>query len=703
MPRTRRTTPQRGPAAPRLFNREQSWIEFNERVLSEALDTRNPLLERAKFLAICSTNMDEFFMIRVAGLREQRRVGVQTTSPDGLSPSEQLSAIRTAVKSQLAVQRECWLTDINPALRAQGICVLDYPELSAMQRAAIDQYYFDQIQPVLTPLAFDASHPFPLISNLSLNLAVVIGSDGEERFVRVKVPAVLPRLIPVVLDAAQVPAGLSPAQCVGWVWIEQVIAANLHNLFPAETVLAVHAFRITRNADFEIEDDEADDLLAAIEENIRQRRFGTVVRIAVQHDMPASLRVLLLNNLHLESDDLYEIRGQLGLSALMSLLKIDRPELKDTTLSARIPTPLRDMQIPGQLWNTLRQRDVVMHHPYDSFQPVIDFIDTAATDPDVLAIKQTLYRVGNNSPIVHALVRARELDKQVTVLVELKARFDEENNITWARALERAGVHVVYGVPNLKTHAKMALVIRREGSVLRRYVHLGTGNYNAGTARVYTDIGLMTSNEAITADVANVFNYLTGYAKHADFKALLVAPVNMRLRLMALIEREIEHAEAGHSATIVFKSNSFVDPAIIEQLYRASNAGVRIDLIIRGMCCLIPGVPGMSANIRIRSIVGRFLEHSRVFWFGNAGAPEVYIGSADLMERNLDRRVETLFPINDPDIRAWIGNEFLGAYLADTQRARLLQYDGTWKRATESDVSLQRDCQEFFARVATME
>ena len=703
MPRTRRTAQLRGASAPRLFNREQSWIEFNERVLSEALDSRNPLLERAKFLAICSTNMDEFFMIRVAGLREQRRVGVQTTSPDGLSPSEQLSAIRTAVTAQLAVQRECWLSDVNPALRAQGIWIFDYQELSATQQADVNQYYADQIQPVLTPLAFDASHPFPLISNLSLNLAVVIGSDGEERFVRIKVPGVLPRLIPVILDATQIPAGLSPAQCVGWVWIEQVIAANMHNLFPAETVLAVHAFRITRNADFEIEEDEADDLLATIEENIRQRRFGTVVRIAVQHDMPAPLRSLLLNNLHLDSDDLYEIRGQLGLSALMALLKVDRPELKDPALPTRVPTPLRDMQVPGQLWSTLRQRDVLMHHPYDSFQPVIDFIEAAASDPDVLAIKQTLYRVGSNSPIVHALMRARDLDKQVTVLVELKARFDEENNITWARALERAGVHVVYGVPNLKTHAKMALVIRREGSVLRRYVHLGTGNYNAGTARIYTDLGLMTSDEAITSDVANVFNYLTGYAKHADFKALLVAPVNMRQRLTSYIDREIAHAVAGRPAHIVFKSNSFVDPVIIEQLYRASNAGVQIELIIRGMCCVIPGVPGMSANIRVRSIVGRFLEHSRVYWFNNDGDAQVYVGSADLMERNLDRRVETLFPIHDAEIRQWIGNEFLAAYLADTQRARLLQYDGTWRRVIELDESQQRDCQQFFARVATME
>ena len=703
MSRSRRASSSRRTSAVRLFNREQSWIEFNARVLAEALDRQTPLLERAKFLAICSTNMDEFFMIRVAGLREQQRVGVQTTSPDGLTPSQQLQAIRSAVTAQLAVQRECWLTDVNPALRSHGIWVFDYAELTAAQQAAANTYYVEQIQPVLTPLAFDASHPFPLISNLSLNLAVVIGTDANQRFVRVKIPGVLPRLIPVALAPEHIPADLPADACHGMVWIEQVIAANLQQLFPGERVHAVHAFRITRNADFEIEEDEADDLLATIEENVRQRRFGAVVRIAVQHDMPPALRTLLLNNLHLDPDDLYEIRGQLGLSALMHLMRLDRPELKDTALPTRVPAVLRDLTNPGQLWDIIRQRDVVMHHPYDSFQPVIDFIEAAATDPDVLAIKQTLYRVGNNSPIVHALMRARDLDKQVTVLVELKARFDEENNITWARALERAGVHVVYGVPNLKTHAKMALVIRREGQQLRRYAHLGTGNYNAGTSRIYTDIGVLTSNAEVTADVANVFNYLTGYARHETFAALLVAPVNMRQRLAGMIDREIVHAAAGRPARLIFKANSLVDPAMVEHLYRASNAGVSIDLIIRGMCCVIPGVAGMSANIRIRSIVGRFLEHSRVYWFGNDGSPEVYIGSADLMERNLDRRVETLLPIQDPAIRGWIRDHFLETYLQDTERARLLSADGSWQRLRDDAHEHRLDCQQFFARVETME
>jgi polyphosphate kinase len=700
MTRVRRTTKQTNPPS-RLLNREQSWIEFNARVLEEALDPQTPLLERVKFLAIVSTNMDEFFMIRVAGLHQQRRAGVQTTSPDGLSPSEQLTAIRKAVHTQLNQQRQCWQDDVTPKLREQGIWLLDYHELGETQRQQMDEYFVNQIQPVLTPLAFDASHPFPLISNLSLNLAVVIGNEQSERFVRVKVPAVLPRLIPITPNAEQTPAGLTSAQCSCFVWIEQIIAANLYRLFPTETIQEVHPFRITRNADFEIEEDEADDLLQAIEENIRQRRFGAVVRLAIQPGMPARLRQLLLQNLNLDPDELYEIRGQLGLSVLMQLLKLNRPDLKDEPDVPRIPAPFRDLAQPQALWDVLRQRDVLLHHPYDSFQPVIDFIETAATDPNVLAIKQTLYRVGNNSPIVRALMHARDLDKQVTVLVELKARFDEENNITWARALERAGVHVVYGVPNLKTHAKMAMVVRREGDLLRRYVHVGTGNYNAGTARVYTDLGLMTSNPDITADVADVFNYLTGYAKHDQYRALLVAPVNLRTGLSALIEREITHAQAGIPAYIIFKANSLVDQRIIELLYRAAQAGVEIDLIIRGMCALRPDMPGVSERIRVRSIIGRYLEHSRIYWFANNQQPQVYVGSADIMERNLDRRVETLFPILDQQISTWIREKMLDACLRDTARTRILRYDGSWARQQITDVVF--DSQRFFRSLVTME
>ena len=701
MTRVRRTTTKQTNPPPRLLNREQSWIEFNARVLEEALDPQTPLLERVKFLAIVSTNMDEFFMIRVAGLHQQRRAGVQTTSPDGLTPSEQLTAIRKAVTIQLNQQRQCWQEDITPKLREQGIWLLDYAELGDAQRQQMDDYFVNQIQPVLTPLAFDASHPFPLISNLSLNLAVVIGNEQSERFVRVKVPAVLPRLIPITPNAEQTPAGLTAAQCSCFVWIEQIIAANLYRLFPTETIQEVHPFRITRNADFEIEEDEADDLLQAIEENIRQRRFGAVVRLAIQPGMPARLQQLLLQNLNLDTDELYEIRGQLGLSVLIQLLKLDRPDLKDEPDVPRIPAPFRDLAQPQALWDVLRQRDVLLHHPYDSFQPVIDFIETAATDPNVLAIKQTLYRVGSNSPIVRALMHARDLDKQVTVLVELKARFDEENNITWARALERAGVHVVYGVPNLKTHAKMAMVVRREGDLLRRYVHVGTGNYNAGTARVYTDLGLLTSNPDITADVADVFNYLTGYAKHDQYRALLVAPVNLRTGLSAMIEREITHANAGVPAHIIFKANSLVDQRIIELLYKASQAGVEIDLIIRGMCALRPNIPGVSERIRVRSIVGRYLEHSRIYWFANNHQPEVYVGSADIMERNLDRRVESLFPIRDAQISLWMRERLLDAYLRDTARTRVLQYDGSWVRLPNTTATF--DSQQFFRSLTTME
>ena len=700
MTRSRRTTTLKSKS--RLLNREQSWIEFNARVLAEALDDQTPLLERAKFLAIVSTNMDEFFMIRVAGLHQQRRAGVQTTSPDGLTPSEQLVAIRHAVITQLAEQRRCWLEDVAPKLRAQGIWILDYTELDDTQRHQVDEYFINQIQPVLTPLAFDASHPFPQISNLSLNLAVVIGNQHDERFVRVKVPAVLPRLIPMTPSEQQIPEGLRREQCSVFVWIEQVIAANLYRLFPSEHVRETHPFRITRNADFEIEEDEADDLLQTIEENVRQRRFGAVVRIAVQPSMPLRLRKLLLQNLNLDDDELYEINGQLGLSALMHLLKLERPDLKDVPDKPQIPSAFRDISVTQSMWDVIRTRDVLMHHPYDSFQPVIDFIENADTDPHVLAIKQTLFRVGSNSPIVRALMRARDLDKQVTVLVELKARFDEENNISWARALERAGVHVVYGVPNLKTHAKMALVVRREGELLRRYVHLGTGNYNASTARIYTDLGLMTCDNDIAADVADVFNYLTGYAKHDQYKALLVAPVNLRSRITALIDREIAHATAGHPAHIIFKANSLVDPAIIDHLYRASAAGVEIDLIIRGMCALRPGVTGLSERIRVRSIVGRYLEHSRIYWFGNAGAPAVYVGSADIMERNLDRRVETLFPINDAHIRTWIRQVLLETYLNDTVRARVLQSDGSWIRSVPTHTP-GIDCQRTFQQTVTLE
>jgi len=684
-------------AAP-YINRELSWLEFNRRVLEEALGEGHPLLERVKFLSIFSTNLDEFFMIRVAGIKQQVAAGVNTRSPDGTTPAEQLIAIRRVVDDLVDQHRRCWLEDVEPKLRAQGIHVLDYAELTEQQRAFCKAYFEREVFPVLTPLAFDPSHPFPQISNLSINLAVVI-NDPEEGplFARVKVPAVLPRLIPINGGAREgldhIP--LERRHC--FVWLDQVIAENVDALFPGMAVTEAYIFRITRNAYVEIQEEEAADLLRTIEQGVRQRRFGAVVRLTIQHDMPQRVRELLLTNLKLTPDDLYEVRGPLRLSDIMSLTKIDRPDLKDPPFYPQAPAPLRHARSSTEIFNAIRQQDILLHHPFDSFQPLVELIEAAAEDREVLAIKQTLYRVGSNSPIVKALMHARDQDKQVTVLVELKARFDEENNITWARALERAGVHVVYGLVGLKTHAKIALVVRRELDGLRRYVHLGTGNYNAGTARIYTDLGLLTCRPDIGADVSDLFNFLTGYSRQDRYRKLLVAPVNLRDRLTWLIEREIAHAATGRGGRLIFKLNSLVDPSMIELLYRASRVGVRMDLIVRGICCLRPGVPGLSEHISVRSVVGRFLEHSRIYYFENGGEPEVYLGSADLMQRNLDRRVETLFPIEDRGMVAHIRNDLLGIYLADNIRAHILQPDGTYIRAHPNDGETPIDSQATFA------
>ncbi len=670
----------------RFINRELSWLEFNHRVLEEALDQSNPLLERVKFIAIFHTNMDEFFMIRVAGLKQQVAEGVVARSPEGSTPAEQLTAIRRVVVQEREQQSACWLHDIHPKLRDQGIVVLDYNELNDQQRDFCRAYFEREVFPVLTPLAFDPSHPFPHISNLSINLAVVINDPEEgELFARVKVPAVLPRLVPLSRSLCTGSDHIPPERRHCFVWLEQVIAANIEALFPGVDVVETYAFRVTRNADMEIQEEEAADLLRTIEQGVRQRRFGAVVRLAVQHDMPQRIRDLLLFNLKLTAEDLYEAEGPLGLSDLMALTRLDRPDLKDPPFYPSTPPALRLARATGDMFSAIRQHDILLHHPFDSFQPVVELIQAAAEDPDVLAIKQTLYRVGANSPIVKALMHAREQDKQVTVLVELKARFDEENNITWARALERAGVHVVYGLVGLKTHAKLALIVRRENDGLRRYVHLGTGNYNATTARIYTDLCLLTCRPDIGADVSDLFNFLTGYSRQQQYRELLVAPVNLRERLTWLIEREMSHAMSGREGRLIFKMNSLVDPKMIDLLYLASRAGVRVDLIVRGMCCLRPGVPGISDNISVRSIVGRFLEHSRLYYFGNAGDPEVYIGSADLMERNLDRRVEEAAPLQDSSIISYISDVLLDTYLRDNVRARILQPDGSYTRAQAGD------------------
>ncbi len=661
------------PLGPEQYlNRELSWLQFNRRVLGEALGTRHPLLERVKFLSIFSSNMDEFFMVRVAGIRQQIDAGVVEPSPDGLSPSEQLALIKPVVEELSRMQRRCWCEEIMPQLRANGILIVNYDELSEAQRRAVEQLFHAEIFPVLTPLAFDPGHPFPHISNLSLSLAVVVRDARHgERFARVKVPEVLPRLV-------QVPG--QDGQLV-FVWLEQIIAAHMEALFPGLRVAEVYPFRVTRNGDVDLQEEEAADLLRTIEHGIRQREFGRVVRLTVDESMTDRILEILMDNLQVSTTDVYRVQGPLGLSALMQLLSIDRPDLKDPPFVPRVPPVLEEAE---DIFAAIQHGDILLHHPYESFMPIVDLINQAAEDPSVLAIKQTLYRVGRNSPIVAALVAARENGKQVTVLVELKARFDEENNIEWAKQLERAGVHVVYGLLGLKTHCKVLLIVRKERDGIRRYVHLSTGNYNVATAHVYTDIGLLTADPEVGADASDLFNYLTGYSAQRTYRRFMVAPVNMRQAIRGLIEREIHRQRESGDGYLIFKMNTLTDPEMIQALYEASKAGVRVDLIVRGTCCLRPGAPGLSANIRVRSIVGRFLEHSRVFYFRNGGQEEVYLGSADLMSRNLDRRVETMFPVRDPALVVRLRDEVLGTYLRDTVNAHLLQPDGSYVRPDPS-------------------
>jgi polyphosphate kinase len=659
---------------PSLYiNRELSWLEFNQRVLEEARDPRHPLLERAKFLSIVSSNLDEFFMIRVAAIKDLVSAGVTDLSPDGRAPVQQLNAIHDRVSSMLTEMSACFWNELHPQLAASGIHLIRTTDLTSDEQAAMHAYFAREVFPVLTPLAFDPGHPFPYISNLSLSLAVVVaGPQGEERFARVKVPDVLPRLIPL-------PERNGTPDIMRFIWMEDLIADNLGMLFPGMAVKESYAFRVTRNADIEIQEDEADDLLASIEESIRLRRFGPVVRVGVESSMPARIREILAENLEAAATDVYEITPPLGLSHLMQLLRIARPDLKDAPYH---PATLGAEDESEDIFAIIRRGDVLLHHPYDSFLPVVQFIRNAAMDPAVLAIKQTLYRIGKESPLVPLLIQAAESGKQVAVLVELKARFDEENNIGWAKQLERAGVHVVYGLVGLKTHAKMALVVRKEGDGLRRYVHLGTGNYNPVTARIYTDYSYFTCRELITADATEVFNYLTGYSRRDGYSKLSVAPVNLRETMTRLIEREMQHGRMGRNGHLILKMNSLTDTRMIELLYAASQAGVKIELIVRGICCLRPGVKGISDNIRVISIVGRFLEHSRVFWFAHDGHPELLLSSADMMGRNLNRRVELMFPVEDPALIARVKQETLEGALADRMRARQLGPDGLYTRIT---------------------
>jgi polyphosphate kinase len=661
------------------INRELSMLEFQRRVLEEAQDETNPLLERVKFLAILGSNLDEFFMVRVAGLKKQIEAGVHETPPDGMSPAEQLVAIRKVAWQLMVSARECLRDDILPQLNKAGIHVMDYRELSDRQKVAVDGFFDEVVFPVLTPLAFDPGHPFPHISNLSLNLAVVIEDERrQELFARLKVPASLPRLVPIKRSSgSQRKDGTIPYHHY-FVWLDQVIAANMAKLFPGMKVIEVHPFRVTRDADTVIQELEAGDLLETTEQSVRQRRFGDVVRVTVNDNMPSRIQEILIENLELDPKDIYPMEGPLGLSNIMHLHNIDRYDLKDTPFRQAIPVALKNIGQDSDIFAAIRNQDILLHHPYDSFSPVVDFLNQAAHDPDVLAIKMTLYRVGRNSPVVNALLEAREYEKQVAVLVELKARFDEESNIRWARMLEQEGVHVIYGLLGLKTHSKIALVVRREGEHIRRYLHMATGNYNAITAQAYEDVGMFTCDDEMGADATDLFNYLTGYSAKRDYRKLLVAPVNLRSGMESLIRREIEHQKKNGNGQIILKMNSLVDQDIIKELYRASRAGVKIDLIVRGICCLRPGIKDLSDNIRVISVVGRFLEHSRIYYFFNGGNEQIYSGSADLMPRNINRRVEVLFPVQELPLIRYLRDEVLESYLIANTKTRKLLPEGSY-------------------------
>jgi polyphosphate kinase len=670
-PQTTSRSASRARARAPYINRELSWLEYADRVLFEARDRRNPLIERVRFLTIFASMLDEFFQIRIAGLRQQVNAGSVAVSPDGRTASEQLAASRTRVLS-LVGDLSALYGEIRVSLAAEGVEIVDYAAVPE-HHATLRQRFLDEIYPVLTPLAVDPGHPFPYISTLSLSIAVGLRDPEtrETRFARVKVPPILPRLIEVEPNH--------------FVLIDQIIEANLDVLFTGMEVLEHHLFRVTRNADLAIEEDEADDLLMAIEEELRRRRFGEAVRLEVERSMPAATRQILLRGIGLGEDDCYEVRGMLDLTGLRAITELDRPDLKSPSWTPVTPARLvpPDEDEPTDIYSVIRAGDLLVHHPYESFAASIErFIAQAVGDPEVLTIKMTIYRTSGDSPIVRDLIRAAEQGKQVVVLVEIKARADEEANIVWARKLEQAGAHVVYGLVGLKTHSKVALVVRREGSGLRRYVHIGTGNYNPRTARVYTDLGLLSCRPELGADVTDLFNVLTGLSRQRSFRRLLVAPHSLRSRFLELVERESAHAAAGREARIIVKVNAIVDEPSIAALYEASQAGVRIDIISRAACSLQPGVPGLSEGITVRSIIGEFLEHSRIFGFANGGAPDWYIGSGDLMDRNLDRRIEAVVPVEDAEARARLA-EIIDLMLADDRRSWQLGPDATWRRTED--------------------
>ncbi len=656
-----------------FFSRELSWLAFNDRVLEEALDSKNPLLERLKFVSIFGTNLDEFFMIRVAAIKQQIAAGVTTRSDDGRLPAEHFQAISDYIRETLPQQMKVLRDEILPAIAEKGVRILSVTDLDEERARTVEHVFDERVFPVLTPLAVDSGHPFPYISNLSLSLAVELEEvtpDGiDVHFARVKIPPTLPRFI-------EIPETASGAR--SFVLIEDAIAHHLDALFPGMTVRASYLFRVTRDADLDLQEDEADDLLQAIESELQKRRFGEPVRLEVERGIPENLRAFLLDALDLREEDCYDIDGLMGLSDLMSLYRqAGHDELRDQPFTPAIPLRLRGV---SDIFAAIREGDILLHHPYDSFDPVVQFVQAAANDDRVLAIKATLYRTsGSDSPIVRALLEAAENEKQVAVVIELKARFDEENNIEWARRLERAGVHVVYGFPGLKVHAKALLVVREDEDGIRRYMHFGTGNYNEKSARLYTDFSLFTARARLGSDLAQMFNALTGFAKVTDYDELLVAPVTLRREILAAIDRETEHAEAGRPCGIRAKLNALTDKEVVRALYRASQAGVPIDLLVRGMCTLRPGVPGLSESIRVRSIVGRFLEHSRLFSFTDGGDRKLFIGSADWMGRNLDRRVELAVPIEEREMAEELDRLLASVLFADTQHSRELLPEGTYR------------------------
>ncbi|MGI8544589.1 MAG: polyphosphate kinase 1 [Aridibacter sp.] len=680
-----------------LTNRELSWLEFNRRVLEQALDKSIPLLERLKFLSIFSTNLDEFFMIRVSGLKEQIAERIYKVSPDGLTPGVQVREISQILRPMLTKQMDCLNKEILPELADEGIKILTYKDLKNKEQKRLNNYFLQNVFPVLTPQAVDESHPFPYISNLSVNLglrvAPVKGFNhgklahlfNQSRIVRIKLPPNVPRLIPVKEEKTK------------FVSLDEIVVANIHHLFPNTKPDTPYQFRITRDADLEIRVDEAGDILQTMErELLHRRRFSFPVRLEVASTMPEPMMKYITNSIGLTQKDVYRIDGFLHIPDLMEIYSLDRPDLKDKPITYSIPKPLQNPQ--ENIFEMIKKQDILVHHPYTAYSTITDFLDAAAEDDKVRAIKICLYRTGKNSQIVESLVKASRNGKQVAALVELKARFDEENNIEWARRLENEGVHVIYGMLGLKTHSKVMLVVRREDEILRRYVHISTGNYNPATSKIYTDLGLLTADEEIGADVSDLFNFLTGYSYQTEYRQLLVAPINLREKMLDFIDRETKNKLDGKEAKIIVKINSLTDDKIVRALYRASQAGVNIDLIVRGICVLRPGIKGISENIRVISVVGRFLEHSRVFYFANGGDEEIYIGSADWMHRNLDRRVEAVVPIKDKKLAAYLKKDFFNAYLKDTTNAQILDSNGKYERILPKKGARKFDSQMYFVR-----